>query len=333
VTKGVTNTCLLLLLDKGLLNYDDLVSSHWPEFAQNGKENIAIKELLTHRAGLSHFDSGPIPLDIIHKIGSPENSQRKKEFSQFLASQKLKWQIQPNVCGYHAFSVGFFVAELFQRVDPKRRSPSTFLQEEICAKIKADYYMGIDDSFENRLSRHYYQKISINPKDETTRVMMDKTSLAWQSHNSIHKFNVWKYRQYEIPSAIGFASATGVAAIYSILANNGTVDGHTFITNPSSISLATKSIGKCKDLVLIQESHWTQGGFRVHPTNPDIVWHAGWGGSLGWVDIKNKISVGYVTNKSRVDPDGVKYCQGPRQSAILDAVYRSLSKTQKPAKL
>ncbi|MFI5386751.1 MAG: serine hydrolase domain-containing protein, partial [Fimbriimonadales bacterium] len=35
-TKGVTATALHILVDRGLLDYDDPVAKYWPEFAQAG---------------------------------------------------------------------------------------------------------------------------------------------------------------------------------------------------------------------------------------------------------------------------------------------------------
>ena len=40
------------LASRGLLDYDDTVAQHWPEFAANGKEAITIRQLLAHQAGL-----------------------------------------------------------------------------------------------------------------------------------------------------------------------------------------------------------------------------------------------------------------------------------------
>ena len=36
-TKGVTSTALHMLVDRGLLDYDDPVAKYWPEFAQRGQ--------------------------------------------------------------------------------------------------------------------------------------------------------------------------------------------------------------------------------------------------------------------------------------------------------
>jgi len=227
----------------------------------------------------------------------------------------------------------FFIGEIVERVDPHKRSISSFLQEEICSKIGVQHFIGLPENFdEDRLSRHYTAKFKINNKDPSTKAMMDPESLSSKSYNSI-KFNVWKLRYHEIPSALGFASASGVAAILSILANDGTVDGVTFI-KPQTVQKVMKSIGKSKDLVLLRDTYRTQGGFVAHPNNPNIIWHGGWGGSLGFVDNQYKMSFAYITNTAMADVgEDEQYHQGPRQAALLDAVYKCLRKKSNVAKL
>ena len=43
------------LFDKGLFNYEDTIAKYWPEFAQSGKENVKICDVLRHESGLAHF--------------------------------------------------------------------------------------------------------------------------------------------------------------------------------------------------------------------------------------------------------------------------------------
>ena len=50
-TKPVTACCLHILWERGKLNWDDRVAYHWPEFAQSGKEDVTIAQVLTHRGG------------------------------------------------------------------------------------------------------------------------------------------------------------------------------------------------------------------------------------------------------------------------------------------
>jgi CubicO group peptidase (beta-lactamase class C family) len=51
-TKGLAAMTLAIAHSRGWLNYEEHVSTYWPEFAQNGKERITVRQLLAHQAGL-----------------------------------------------------------------------------------------------------------------------------------------------------------------------------------------------------------------------------------------------------------------------------------------
>jgi uncharacterized protein YbbC (DUF1343 family) len=53
LTKPVaTATSIMLLVERGLVRLGDPVANYLPEFAQNGKQDITIEQLLTHQGGL-----------------------------------------------------------------------------------------------------------------------------------------------------------------------------------------------------------------------------------------------------------------------------------------
>jgi len=53
LTKPVaTGTSVMLLIQQGKLKPDDLVSTHWPAFAANGKDKVTVEHLLLHTSGL-----------------------------------------------------------------------------------------------------------------------------------------------------------------------------------------------------------------------------------------------------------------------------------------
>lgn len=53
LTKVVaTTTAVMQLSEKGSLRIEDRVSEHWPEFKDSGKEEITVRDLLTHYSGL-----------------------------------------------------------------------------------------------------------------------------------------------------------------------------------------------------------------------------------------------------------------------------------------
>src|SRR3972149_3030130 len=55
MTKVMTAICAWMLFDRGPLDFDAPVATYWPEFAQNGKEKIPVRYLLSHQSGLAGF--------------------------------------------------------------------------------------------------------------------------------------------------------------------------------------------------------------------------------------------------------------------------------------
>ena len=54
--KVVGAMMMAILRDKDLIDFDDKVAKHWPEFAQNGKDHITIADVLRHDSGLMKFN-------------------------------------------------------------------------------------------------------------------------------------------------------------------------------------------------------------------------------------------------------------------------------------
>src|SRR5262245_16799753 len=55
-TKGLAAMTLALAHSRRWLDYEERVCTYWPEFAQQGKEKITVRQLLAHQAGLFAFD-------------------------------------------------------------------------------------------------------------------------------------------------------------------------------------------------------------------------------------------------------------------------------------
>src|SRR4030095_1439437 len=98
----------------------ELVGTYWPEFAQNRKGKITVRQLLAHQAGLFAWDE-PLARETVCDLD---------RLSEVLARQKPAWE--PGMRqGYHAVTLGFYEGELIRRIDPKHRSLGRFFQDEI----------------------------------------------------------------------------------------------------------------------------------------------------------------------------------------------------------
>ena len=119
-TKGLTAMTLAIAHSRGWLDYDERVARYWPEFAQNGKEAITVRQLLAHQAGLFAFDE-PVDRRVV------ENPDR---LAEVMARQKPAWEPGTRQA-YHAITLGFYEGELIRRVDPQHRSLGRFFQDAI----------------------------------------------------------------------------------------------------------------------------------------------------------------------------------------------------------
>ena len=54
-TKSVTAIVIAVGVDRGFLDYNQKVTTYWPEFGTNGKGDVTLADVLRHEAGLPGF--------------------------------------------------------------------------------------------------------------------------------------------------------------------------------------------------------------------------------------------------------------------------------------
>ena len=137
-TKGLAAMTLALAHSRGWLDYEERVATYWPEFAQQGKEKITVRQLLAHQAGLFAFDE-PVDRSVVADLD---------RLAVVLARQKPAWEPGTRQA-YHAITLGFYEGELLRRVDPRHRSLGQFFQDEIAAPLGEDVYIRLPEEIPN----------------------------------------------------------------------------------------------------------------------------------------------------------------------------------------
>jgi CubicO group peptidase (beta-lactamase class C family) len=56
-SKVVASILMGIMVSKGHLNLEEKVSTYWPEFAQKGKENIKVEDIMRHEGGMHKLDT------------------------------------------------------------------------------------------------------------------------------------------------------------------------------------------------------------------------------------------------------------------------------------
>jgi CubicO group peptidase (beta-lactamase class C family) len=137
-TKGFAAMAMAMAQSRGLLDYEERVCTYWPEFAEQGKEDVTVRLLLAHQAGLFAFD------ERVDKAVVADLDQ----LAAVMARQKPEWPPGERQA-YHAISLGFYEGELLRRVDPKHRTLGQFFQDEIASPLGADVYVRLPKEIPN----------------------------------------------------------------------------------------------------------------------------------------------------------------------------------------
>src|SRR5262249_27967208 len=102
LTKPFTAVCVMQLLERGKVRLNDPVARYLPEFARNGKQEISIRQLLTHFSGL------------------PEDLDLKTSWSGYAQALQLAYNTDPVIAPGSDFlysDINFIVlGELVTRV-------------------------------------------------------------------------------------------------------------------------------------------------------------------------------------------------------------------------
>jgi len=219
-TKGLAAMTLAIAHSRGWLDYEERVCTYWPEFAQEGKGKITVRQLLAHQAGLFAFDE-PVDRSVVADLD---------RLAVVLARQKPAWEPGTRQA-YHALTLGFHEGELLRRVDPQHRSLGQFFQDEIATPLGLDLYIRLPESIPNsRLAtlaspswiamlRGFPIRMtlaSMNPHSNIYRALVTNPGAAIaQDEQRIYARNL------EVPSGGGVGTARAIAQAYSVFATDG----------------------------------------------------------------------------------------------------------------
>ena len=307
-TKGVAAFCIALAMEKGLLNYEEKVSTYWPEFASNGKEDITVGMLMSHQAG----------------ICSPETRNVDDYYNQNLMAEKLAgmtpiWE-PGTASGYHSMTFGWLTSELILRLTGK--SLGTFFREEVGDRHEIDFFIGLPESEDHRVAELIPFDIVRNENPEQQQVeLTDAQKSQRNSAGTLDIQNTKAWRQSEIPSANGQGNAGGLAKLYSLIVPE---DNSLKLLKDDTVNQMTTMQIEGRDLVLAVQVRWGVGFILnkhkiIYGPIEGAFGHSGYGGSCAFGDPENKIGVSYVMNRmlDNFNADG-------RSIELINATYDCL---------
>ncbi len=302
--KGIISMIIALLIDQKKLNLDEYVSAYWPEFKGGGKEEIKVRTLLSHQAGMYAWR------EKVH-----EDDFHNWDHVVELLEKQIPFHKPNELICYHPKTIGFLVGELIKRITKK--SIGEFLKEKISIPLNADCFIGTPEVYHDNIatliSAPSLRKAFSDPKN------IDEYTLKsfLNPGNRTKTANTKEYRLAEIPALNCHSNSRSLAQIYDYFLNNDFISKDT-LNQVTSIEV------KGDDQVMKKPMQWSPVGFsigggKLFGKSSRSFGHTGWGGSMAFADPDNNLCISYTMNMLTGSMLGDQ-----RALNLVEATYKNL---------
>jgi CubicO group peptidase (beta-lactamase class C family) len=295
--KGVASTVAHTLVEQGELSDDLRVVEVWPEFGVHGKDEVTLRHVLEHTAGVPFLPSDISAADLCDW----------EYMCSVIADSPPAWAPGTRL-GYHAKTFGFLLGEVVRRATGK--TMSTWLRERISGPLGVadEVHFGVPESLLPRVARQVAASGPVpsppEPGSPAARAMPPGVQPDAGYANRADLLTS------DIPSE-GTMTARGVARVYSALL--GHVDGVTLVSSDRLTAMAAITFTGT-DAVMGVAASWAYG---YSPFRPDgrgrpgsTFGMVGMNGSAAYADIdsgvavavkRNRFTIGDLSTAARID--------------------------------
>jgi CubicO group peptidase (beta-lactamase class C family) len=292
-TKGIVAICVYLLVQQGRLDLDSPVVRYWPEFGQRGKEGVAVRWLLAHRAGLPALDRD---MTLEEVLGW-------RPVVEAIEAQAPLW-VPGTAHSYHPMTYGWLVGEIIRRITGRR--PGEFFRDTVAGPLGLRTWIGVPAAELDSVAwleapPPGEAEAAVDPVEERAGTMGGAYPFPVDPHGRV-SFNDRRIQAGEIPGAGGVSTARDLARLYAACVSDD-VAGARLLTPASVIdAVIVRSRGKQLYQPADDGRRWGTG-FMLHspPARPMLgersFGHDGAGGHLAFGDDEYQIGFGYVVNQ------------------------------------
>lgn len=274
--KAVTAMLIHKLDERGDLHVDDRVCEYLPEFGKHGKDEITIRHLLAHRAGIANIPARVMDLDL---LSQPE---RVLEVICELRPRSAPGRL----LAYHAISGGFVLAAVAERVTG---IPFDALCErELREPLGLDWlHFGVEGEAADAVAHNAFTGPPLLPPVSTLLTR----ALGVPLPQAVEMSNDPRFIAGLIPSANVISTAHDVATFYQCLLDDGAHEGRR-VFRPRTIHRAVHQqsvweLDLTLALPIVYGSGFMLGSRGLSPygwNHPNAFGHLGLTNILCWAD-------------------------------------------------
>jgi CubicO group peptidase (beta-lactamase class C family) len=279
-TKVITACAVWILAERGALRFTDRVAEHLPGFEANGKGDVTIVQLLSHRGGFPNAD--------VPKEAWEDHELLRRTVCSFTLESTPGSRVH-----YHGRAAHWTAAAMIEAIT--KTDYRAFIRDNIAVPLGLgdDLFVGLPDAQHGRA------------------VDMHEPSADGRQLKRAEE-NTPAFRRAGTPAGGGYATARAMAAFYQMMLAGGRLDGVRLLS-PRTIQYVTRNVtGDMVDHYLGMPMHRGLGPHLRGTTDtirglgslasPRTFGHGGVGSSYCWGDPDSGVSFAYLTNSRVPDP-------------------------------
>lgn len=289
-TKGMASTVIHRLADRGLIDYEAPVAEYWQSFGANGKQDMTVRDIMKHTAGLSGL-RGATQEELLDHVLMEE---------RLAAASPGRLLGQP---AYHALTYGWLMSGLARAVTGK--DMRVLFREELAEPLGTDgFHLGRPpvESPTRAAEIIMPQDLAANPI--VTGLVQKVANSFSGGYRSMYFPGVigavqgnMSMLDAEIPAANGVTTARALGRMYGAIANGGEVDGTQFLSRRLVAGLTgERVIQRDRNIFMPMAFHLGYHALPLGGVMPGFG-HVGLGGSVGWGDPETGVAIGLVHNR------------------------------------
>lgn len=296
ISKCVTATCMHILFDRDVVRVDDPVAWYIPEFAQNGKDLVTLRHVLSHQAG--------IPMIFWHIT-----DELIRDWDAIIARicEQKPWHPPGRRVGYHLISSGYILGEVIRRVDG--RDLPQFLREEILDPLGFETFdYGISpDRYDVTASSERVDRL---PPKLVVRLL--SRFLDLDLAQALAVMNRPAVLEGVIPSGNIVGTAEETSRFFQMLLNGGELDGTRILSKQQVRRATVEQVMAVADWTLLLTPQRYSLGFMLGRKSTDLnvfgrgteatFGHIGFMRNFGWADPYCDIAGGFLTSGKPIRP-------------------------------
>ncbi|GAA3963620.1 serine hydrolase domain-containing protein [Allohahella marinimesophila] len=285
-SKAVTGALIHKLVEDGEISLSDPVSFYRPEFAERGKGDITIHQILSHRGGIPGLPAHE-PVETLY---DDERVWR-------LLCEAKPIAVDGGKLAYHAITGGFVLAKVLEKVTGN--SIQNYLDTHLRKPLGMKYFQyGLAEEFRDKGAVN----VAAGPSTPFPLSLVVKRALGASFKEAARISNGEPWHNAVVPAGNIYSTAEETSRFFQMLLQGGRWNGQQVLSE-RSVQRLTEEVGTCSiDRTMLIPMRYSAGLMLgadpvglFGPFSKQAFGHIGLINKFCWADPQRNISVSLLT--------------------------------------